>query len=174
MLVAFLVGGCVISIRQAALANDLVISSFNQQVEIIAEIRSDPLIRSGKVFGSAKMPDRQSFLISVQSLNGAAINLPMRMQAPVNQSLLLNQRFKASVKVVKSKEVKVAALVIATKDLEILNQPKRLFLVTDQIRSSFRSLVPKNDLGSLIPGLILGDTSLQTQEFTNAMRRVGF
>ncbi len=174
LLVAFLVGGCIISIRQAALANDLVISSFNQQVEIIAEIRSDPLIRSGKVFGSAKMPDRQSFLISVQNFNGAVINLPMRMQAPVNQSLLLNQRFKASVKVVKSKEVKVAALVIATKDLEILNQPKRLFLVTDQIRSSFRSLVPKNDLGSLIPGLILGDTSLQTQKFTNAMRRVGF
>jgi hypothetical protein len=55
LLVAFLVGGCVISIRQAALANDLVISSLNQQVEIIAEIRSDPLIRSGKVFGSAKM-----------------------------------------------------------------------------------------------------------------------
>ena len=174
LLVAVLVGGSVISIRQAALANDLVISSFNQQVEIVAQIRNDPLIRSGKVFGSTKMPDRQSFLISVQRFNGAVINLPMRMQAPVNQSLQLDQRFRASVKVVKSKEAKVSALVIASADLEILNQPKRLFTVTDKIRRSFRSLVPKNDLGSLIPGLILGDTSLQSEEFTNAMRRVGF
>lgn len=98
----------------------------------------------------------------------------MRMLAPVGQKLHLNQQIKGSVKVIKSKESKVAALAITTSDLEVISKPKRLFTITDQIRSSFRSLVPKNDLGSLIPGLILGDTSLQSEEFTNQMRRVGF
>ena len=174
LLIAALVGGSLISIRQAALANNLVISLFNQKVEITAEIRSDPLVRSGKVYGSTKMPDQQSFLISVQKINDVVVNLPMRMLVPIGQDLRLNQQLKASAKLIKSKEAKVAALAIAASELEILVQPKRLFSITDQIRSSFRSLVPKNDLGSLIPGLILGDTSLQSEEFTTAMRRVGF
>ena len=174
LLIAALVGGSLISIRQAALANNLVISLFNEKVEIIAEIRSDPLVRSGKVFGSNKMPDQQSFLISAQKINNVVVNLPMRMLVPVGQDLELNQQLKASAKLMKSKEAKVAALAIAAPEIEILDEPKRLFSITDQIRSSFRSLVPKNDLGSLIPGLILGDTSLQSDEFTTAMRRVGF
>ena len=174
LLIAALVGGSLISIRQAALANNLVISLFNQKVEITAEIRSDPLVRSGKVYGSTKMPDQQSFLISVQKINNVVVNLPMRMLVPIGQDLRLNQQLEASAKLIKSKEAKVAALAIAASELEILVQPKRLFSITDQIRSSFRSLVPKSDLGSLIPGLILGDTSLQSEEFTTAMRRVGF
>jgi competence protein ComEC len=174
LIIAALIGGSLMSIRQATLANNLVISLFNQKVEIVAEIRSDPLIRGGKVFGSTKMPDQQSFLISVQKIDNVVINLPMRMLVPVGQNLHLNQQIKSSVKLIKSKEAKVAALAVAASEIEILAQPKRLFSITDQIRSSFRSLVPKSDLGSLIPGLILGDTSLQSEEFTIAMRRVGF
>ena len=92
----------------------MVISLFNEKVEVIAEIRSDPLVRSGKVFGSTKMPDQQSFLISVQKINDVVVNLPMRMLVPVGQELRLNQQLKASARLIKSKEAKVAALVIAT------------------------------------------------------------
>ncbi|MTA98543.1 MAG: hypothetical protein F2540_02060, partial [Actinobacteria bacterium] len=46
--------------------------------------------------------------------------------------------------------------------------------MTNSIRSSFRKLIPAGDAGSLIPGLILGDTSLQSEAFTTKMRRVGF
>ena len=98
----------------------------------------------------------------------------MRIQAPVGQNYLLGQGFTAEVKIVKSKERKVAALAVATSGLTITKSPNFLITSTNKIRASFRKLIPPGEAGSLIPGLILGDTSLQTLEFTNQMRRVGF
>ena len=174
LLIALLVGGSAISIRQAALTNQLVVSNFNQKVTISAVIRSDPIVRIGKVRGSAKLPDQQSFLISVNKLANYNVKLPMRLQAPIGQKYLLGQQFIAEVKLVKSKERKVAALAVATSELILTEQPNYLITVTNKIRAAFRVLIPAGDAGSLIPGLILGDTSLQSAEFTNQMRRVGF
>jgi len=151
-----------------------VISNFNQKVEISGSIRSDPLIKTGKIRGSILLPDQQSFLISVNRIGKFQVKLPMRMQAPVGQNYLLGQRFTAEVKIVKSKERKVAALAVATSGLNITKQPNYLITSTNKIRASFRELIPSGKAGSLIPGLILGDTSLQSAEFTNQMRRVGF
>jgi competence protein ComEC len=174
LLIALLVGGSAISIRQAALTNQLVVSNFNQKVTISAVIRSDPIVRIGKVRGSAKLPDQQSFLISVNKLANYNVKLPMRLQAPIGQKYLLGQQFIAEVKLVKSKERKVAALAVATSELIITKQSNLLLESTNKIRAAFRVLIPAGDAGSLIPGLILGDTSLQSPEFTTQMRRVGF
>jgi competence protein ComEC len=174
LLIALLIGGSVISIRQAALTNNLVISNFNQKVEISGVIRSDPVIRVGKIRGSIKLPDQQSFLISVNQFGNYRVRLPMRMQAPIGENYLLGQKFIAEVKIIKSKERKVAALAVATSDLIITKEGNYLITLTNEIRESFRKLIPAGDAGSLIPGLILGDTSLQSAEFTNQMRRVGF
>ncbi len=173
-MIALLIGGSVISIRQAALTNNLVISNFNQKVEISGVIRGDPVIRVGKIRGSIKLPDQQSFLISVNQIGNYRVRLPMRMQAPIGENYLLGQKFIAQVKIIKSKERKVAALAVATSDLIITKEGNYLITLTNEIRESFRKLIPAGDAGSLIPGLILGDTSLQSAEFTNQMRRVGF
>ena len=173
-MIALLIGGSVISIRQAALTNNLVISNFNQKVEISGVIRSDPVIRVGKIRGSIKLPDQQSFLISVNQIGNYRVRLPMRIQVPIGENYLLGQKFTAEVKIIKSKERKVAALAVATSDLIITKEGNYLITLTNEIRESFRKLIPAGDAGSLIPGLILGDTSLQSAEFTNQMRRVGF
>jgi competence protein ComEC len=174
LLIALLIGGSVISIRQAALTNNLVISNFNQKVEISGVIRSDPVIRVGKIRGSIKLPDQQSFLISVNQIGDYRVRLPMRIQVPIGENYLLGQKFTAEVKIIKSKERKVAALAVATSDLIITKEGNYLITLTNEIRESFRKLIPAGDAGSLIPGLTLGDTSLQSAEFTNQMRRVGF
>jgi len=174
LLIALLVGGSAISIRQAALSNQLVVSNFNQNVTISAFIRSDPIVRNGKIRGSTKLPDQQSFLISVYKLNNYQVKLPMRLQAPIGQKFLLGERFTAEVKIIKSKERKVAALAVATSELIIIKQANPLIKTTNKIRAAFRVLIPAGDAGSLIPGLILGDTALQSAEFTSKMRRVGF
>jgi competence protein ComEC len=96
------------------------------------------------------------------------------MQALIGENYLLGQKFTAEVKIIKSKERKVAALAVATSDLIITKEGNYLITLTNEIRESFRKLIPAGDAGSLIPGLILGDTSLQSAEFTNQMRRVGF
>ena len=173
-MIALLIGGSVISIRQAALTNNLVISNFNQKVEISGVIRSDPVIRVGKIRGSIKLPDQQSFLISVNQIGDYRVRLPMRIQVPIGENYLLGQKFTAEVKIIKSKERKVAALAVATSDLIITKEGNYLITLTNEIRESFRKLIPAGDAGSLIPGLTLGDTSLQSAEFTNQMRRVGF
>jgi hypothetical protein len=56
-------------------------------------------------------------LISVQKINDVVVNLPMRMLVPVGQDLKLNQQIKASAKLIKSKEAKVAALAIAAPEI---------------------------------------------------------
>lgn len=174
LLIALLVGGSAISIRQAALSNQVVVSNFNQKVTISAIIRSDPVIRIGKIRGSTRLPDQQSFLISVNKLNNYQVKLPMRLQAPIGQKFLLGERFTGEVKLIKSKERKVAALAVSTSDLITTKQANPLIKSTNKIRAAFRVLIPTGDAGSLIPGLILGDTSLQSPEFTSKMRRVGF
>ena len=157
-----------------SLNNEIVISNFNKQVEITAVIRSDPTYRVGQIHGSIKLPDQQSFLISVSKIDKYSVHLPLRMQAPTKQKYLLGQQFSAKVKLVKSKERKVSALAVAISDLNIIKEPNYLITSTNKIRESFRKLIPQGDAGSLIPGLILGDTSLQTPEFSKQMRRVGF
>lgn len=174
LLIAVLVGGSAISIRQMALTNQIVVSHFNQKVQISAVVRSDPIVRIGKIRGSAKLPDQQSFLISVDKFDKYRIRLPMRLQAPIGQRVLLGEHFTAEVKIIKSKERKVAALAVTTSELTITKSANPLLKFTNKIRAAFRDLIPTGDAGSLIPGLILGDTSLQTAEFASKMRRVGF
>ena len=174
LLIAVLVGGSAISIRQMALTNQIVVSHFNQKVQISAVVRSDPIVRIGKIRGSAKLPDQQSFLISVDKFDKYRIRLPMRLQAPIGQRFLPGEHFTAEVKIIKSKERKVAALAVTTSELTITKSANPLLKFTNKIRASFRELIPTGDAGSLIPGLILGDTSLQSAEFASKMRRVGF
>ena len=150
------------------------INSFNSQVEITAKITSDPILRIGKIRGSNKMPDQLSFLVSVRSIDNSRIQLPMRMQISPGQLLQNGDLIRVNCKIIKSKERKVAALAIANGDVALLQQPNHLLSMTNSIRSSFRKLIPAGDAGSLMPGLILGDTSLQSEAFTTKMRRVGF
>jgi competence protein ComEC len=85
----------------------------------------------------------------------------------IDQNLIVNARL------VKSKERKVAALAIANGEITKIGKPRNLFRFTSKIRDDFRSLASDNKAGALIPGLVLGDTSLQSQSFITQMRRVG-
>ena len=73
---------------------------------------------------------------------------------------------------VKSKEATVAALIFA-KEIRTIKPANnwQSFLAT--IRNGLRMRVGEGDGASLIPGMVLGDTSLQSAEFATAMRRAG-
>ena len=73
----------------------------------------------------------------------------------------------------KSKEPRVAALLIANSKIEVVTQPSRWAASLARIRLGLRSASGGGDGGSLIPGMVLGDTSLQSDEFKNQMRRSG-
>ena len=76
-------------------------------------------------------------------------------------------------KIVKTRELKVAALLIVEETpYNTINQ--NIFLrIASSIRTSFRELIPANEAGALIPGIVLGDISLQSDWQTFEMRNTG-
>ena len=71
---------------------------------------------------------------------------------------------------VQSKEPRVAALFLTWEPFEEIKDPNQIQTLFGNIRAGLRDV--SRD-APLIPGMVLGDTSLQTPEFTTAMRRAG-
>ena len=74
MLLAVLVGSCLISIRQLALNNQFLVNHFNVKVEIEGVIQSDPYIKIGKVVGSNRLNDQYSALFKLTKINGTKVS----------------------------------------------------------------------------------------------------
>jgi competence protein ComEC len=173
LLLAVLVGSCLISIRQLALNNQFLVDHFNQKVSIEGVIQSDPYIKIGKVVGSNRLNDQYSALFKLTKIDGTKVDLPTRLKFELKNKVVIDQKVSLDAKIIKSRERKVAALLIANGPISILSEPRKIFTTTSVIRNSFKRLAKASDAGALIPGLVLGDTSLQSAEFTDQMRRVG-
>jgi competence protein ComEC len=75
---------------------------------------------------------------------------------------------------VASREVRSAALIFAN-EIKVIAKAKPIFAVTEKIRERFRIEASRisGDAGALIPGLVIGDTKLESEKFIGQMRRVG-
>ena len=173
LLIAALVGITIVSFRQSALHNQLITSKINSTVLISGLVRSDPQLKPGQVVGSYRKPDQFSALLKVKEIDGIRTDLPIRIRFSTKDKIQIDQYILVKVRLVKSKEQKVAALGIATGDISIITQPRKLFRYTGLIRQEFRNLAADSEAGRLIPGLVLGDTSLQSPVFIEQMRKVG-
>ena len=103
------------------------------------------------------------------SLIAKAKGVPVRVIG-FGKELLPSQFFRAHGKLVESKEPRVAALFLTWKPIEEIKDPNQIQILFGNIRAGLREV--SRD-APLIPGMVLGDTSLQTPEFTTAMRRAG-
>jgi competence protein ComEC len=158
------------SIRQASLANSQISRFFMQSAIITAEVVTDP---------SKTSTGNYSFIARAVLVNNSSIHYKLRVPIRVmtsNQSvttLLPGQRFSAEGRIVASKEARVAALVVIKDDIEIQTQASRWASALGAIRLGLRSLSGDGNAGALIPGMVLGDTSKQSAEFKNSMKRSG-
>ena len=146
-MVALLVGGLALSIRQTDLANH----KFRNQTQFTIEITNDPKIRS--VLGKS---------------NG----VPIRLIAPNLDRLVPSTIIEVTGNAVQSREAKVSALIFAN-EFRIIQKPNHWQKLLSNVRDGLRSRVGVGDGASLIPGMVLGDTTLQSSEFAEAMRRSG-
>ena len=87
--------------------------------------------------------------------------------------LLPGQKISAEVRILHSKEPRVAALLIANQKVEVQSQPSHWAKSLGRVRLGLRAASGTGDAGSLIPGMVLGDTSLQSENFRSDMRRSG-
>ena len=158
------------SIRQASLADSQISRFFMQSATITAEVVTDP---------NKTNTGNYSFIARAVLVNNSSIHYKLRVPIRVMTSkqsvttLLPGQRFSAEGRIVASNEARVAALVVIKDDIEIQTQASRWASALGAIRLGLRSLSGDGNAGALIPGMVLGDTSKQSAEFKNSMKRSG-
>ena len=116
-------------------------------------------------------------LESVNSSIGSKKSLRIPVRVLINQDtpLIPGERVEISARVIKSNERKVAALLIGTSGtLRSLDRPRTLAAL-EVLRSALRNKAEEigGDSGSLIPGMVIGDTTLQRPEFSKQMLAAG-
>ena len=141
-----------------------------QSATITAEVVTDP---------SKTSTGNYSFIARAILVNNSSIYYKLRVPIRVMTSnqrvnkLLPGQRFSAQGRIVASKEARVAALVVIKGEIEIQTQPSYWASALGSIRLGLRSRSGDGDAGALIPGMVLGDTSKQSAQFKNSMKRSG-
>ena len=167
------------SLRQMSIQTSLAHKMIGQTVTIGFQVSTDPIKTAGKVFGSTLAPTSYSFLSSAVRIEDESTNYRLRIPIRVitqNKDvlgLLPGQTVSANGSLRESKEARVAAMFITRGEIVVKTKPSRWASALGSIRTHLRALCSEDDAGSLIPGMVLGDTSLQSADFKNAMKRSG-
>ena len=167
------------SLRQQSLESSAVSKYFNESALVTVQLATDPQLTVKRVSGRNFLPPSYSALASLREIKieerTFKLKVPVRLIARDAEiaKLLPGQKISLQVQILQSKEPRVAALLIANQEVEVLNQPSRWAASLGKIRLGLRTASGTGDAGSLIPGMVLGDTSLQSEKFRNDMRRSG-
>ena len=176
---ALLLGSGVMSLRQMSLQASVAHKMIGKTVEVVFQVSTDPTATVGKVFGSTLAPASYSFLASAVRIEDGQSRYRLRIPIRVitqNRSvigLLPGQTVRAQGALRSSKEARVAAMFLIRGEIDVETKPSRWASALGSIRTHLRALCGKDDGGALIPGMVLGDTSLQSADFKNAMKRSG-
>jgi competence protein ComEC len=101
------------------------------------------------------------------------LRVPVRIISERKIEYLPGQTVTTTARVVQTKESRVAALLLVDGDFEVLTPPSRWAAALGAIRTGLRTHTGGGDAGALIPGMVLGDTSKQTAQFKDQMKRSG-
>lgn len=177
LLIATLVGAFNIGLHQLALAHNSLRPFMESKdiISIIAEVKTDPKLGAAKVIGSTLHAASTSFLATSIRVNGNKIRLPLRFTSHKPVSFIPGTVIECEATVYSTKERTVAALIVMRGSGRILHGTSILGRATSAIRNDFKRQVQRlrGDGAKLIPGLVLGDTSLETNQFVTQMRRSG-
>ena len=179
MIAALLLGSTVMSLRIAALEQSVLQDLYGKSVTIEAVASTDAHTLAPRVMGTQFAQKSYSGLVRVVGITDGPRTYQLRSPARLISSdekfveLLPGQRIRLQVQVQESKERRVAALVINKGAFEIITEPSGWAKSLDAIRDGLRSVSGGGNAGALIPGMVLGDTSLQSATFKSDMRRSG-
>jgi competence protein ComEC len=154
--------------RQASIQNSAVTDHFQSEINFVAQVTTDPSkTASGNYSFTARLLNFEA--------DGQRFDLrtPVRVLSKEDLQVLPGQQISADATVIKTKEARVAALLIVNEEISILTQPSAWASGLGSIRQGLRDNSGSGDAGALIPGMVLGDTSKQSAEFKEAMKRSG-
>ena len=167
------------SLRIAALEQSVLQDLYGKSVTIEAVATTDAHALAPRIMGTQFAQKSYSGLVRVVAITDGDRRYRLRSPARLISSneqfleLLPGQQMRLQVVVQESKERRVAALVINKGSFEVLTQASRWARSLDAIRDGLRGASGAGNSGALIPGMVLGDTSLQSATFKNDMRRSG-
>ena len=179
VIIALLLGSTIMSFRAQALTETVLAQYLGSEVQLTAQLITDPNRTASKVSGRNFVASNWSFLASAVSIETSAgiyrLKIPIRVLSPAKNlsGLLPGQRISGRAVLVKSKEARVAALVLFHGDVKIETNPSLWARSLGSIRFGLRNASGDGDSGALIPGMVLGDTSKQSADFKLAMKRSG-
>ena len=167
-IVAILIGATAMSIRQASLENSAIAQHFDSQINFTAQVMTDPSQTSTGMYSfTARL---LAFEINDEQFT---LRVPVRIIAKDHVQFLPGQSIGATARVIKSKESRVAAMLLVDKEFKVLTVPSHWASALGAIRTGLRTHSGGGDAGALIPGMVLGDTSKQTAQFRDQMKRSG-
>jgi competence protein ComEC len=176
-LIAALAGAFNMGLHQVALTHNALrpLMESKVSISITAEVKTDPKLGNAKVVGSTLRAASTSFLATSIRINGGEVRLPLRFTTHNKPQFAPGTVIQCQGIVYSTKEKAVAALIVVRGDISILKSAGLLAEVTSSIRSSLRKAAQRlsGDGAKLIPGLVLGDTSLESHSFITQMRRSG-
>lgn len=150
-----------------------------KEVQVLGTVRTDSAIIPEKVIGSRKLPSRATFLMRADEVSDGIstlkIRAPIRIFNREKVSIYPGQRIRVNGKIIPSNERGISVNLIAQDDPEFLGKAPRLLQALEVVRVGLRNQAASigGDSASLLPGIIIGDTSLQSREFTDQMRSAG-
>jgi len=156
------------SIRQASLENSVITQHFDSRIDFIAQVMTDPNTTSN---GNYSFTAR---LLAFETRDEHfALRVPVRIISKSWIEVLPGQMISSHGTVLSTQESRVAALLIVDDTLEAITPASTWAQALGTIRTGLRIHSGLGDAGALIPGMVLGDTSKQTPEFKNQMKRAG-
>ena len=179
MIAALLLGATVMSFRIASLEQSVLRDLYGNSVEVTVVVSTDAHALAPRVIGTQFAEQSYSALVRVIEIRDGEHEYRLRSPARLISSekefkeILPGQEIRLQVLVQPSKEGRVAALLINKGSFVVQSQPSRWAKSLDRIRDGLRAASGTGDSGALIPGMVLGDTSLQSATFKNEMRRSG-
>jgi len=177
LIAAFFVGAAGSVLRIQALHHSPLRSA--KEISFVATVDTDPVLGQSKVVGSRIRTPSTTFLATLNQgvIDGRSysLHLPVRISSTRRVFYLPGSRISGSGKVFATSERRVAALIAARSTLAQISATDPVNRIAGKIRSAFRreALRIGGVSGALIPGLVLGDTSLESSNFVIDMRRAG-
>ena len=171
---AMICGLLTYALHSATVKNNVVtrIAIDEKDLQVIGEVIRDPVISNHGMNFVVRTSDVMS------STHHWHVRVPVRVWSNAkdreSQRVTLGETLALHGRIALSRERNIAAI-FYSRSIDVRRPAPAILSVTQRIRTQFRNIAAQfsSDAGALVPGMVLGDTSLQSQDFTNHMRRVG-
>lgn len=182
MLIATLIaGGLLMDIRERSLRTNLITKYLDQKstLTITSSVRSDPVLGQPKNENGYIKPASTTFLTSTISFiymkQKYHDHIPLRITTAEQVHFLPGSVISCSGVMYSTSEKRVAGLFAVRGVCTLIHGADLFGRITGDIRSDYRNASQRvgGAAGALIPGLVLGDTSLESAVFKNQMLESG-